>query len=68
MPEFCQEDLKYFFPTITQSIYLLGYELQTENFPGVKRPGRGADPPSSAEVRNGANIPPFPHTFPWLDA
>jgi hypothetical protein len=32
--------------------------------PGVKRPGSEADhsPPSSAEVKNGGAISPFPHT------
>jgi hypothetical protein len=38
--------------------------------PGVKWPGHDADhsPPSSAEVENGAAVPPLPHTCSWHDA
>jgi hypothetical protein len=37
---------------------------------GVKRPGREPDhsPPSSAEVKNGGAIPPFPHMSLWHSA
>jgi hypothetical protein len=37
---------------------------------GVKRQGREADrsPPSSAEVKDGGAVPPFPHKSPWHDA
>jgi len=43
------------------------YTLDTGYFPGVKRPGRGVDPPppSSAEVEGWA-IPLLPHLF-WGD-
>jgi hypothetical protein len=36
-------------------------------FLGVKRPDREADhsPPSSAEVKNGGAIPPFPDISSW---
>jgi hypothetical protein len=35
---------------------------------GVKRPRREADhsSPSSAEVKNGGDIPPLPNTYSWL--
>jgi hypothetical protein len=38
--------------------------------PGVKGPGREVDhsPPSSAEVKNGGAISPFPHTSSWRSA
>jgi hypothetical protein len=35
--------------------------------PGVKRPGRDHSPPSSAEVKNGGAMPPFPHMSSWKD-
>jgi hypothetical protein len=40
------------------------------SFPEVKRPGREADqtPPFTAEVKNGAAIPPLPHTSLWRGA
>jgi hypothetical protein len=36
----------------------------------IKRPGREVDrsPPSSAEVKNGGAIYPFPHTSSWRGA
>jgi hypothetical protein len=38
--------------------------------PEVRRPGSEVDssPPPSAEVRNGAAIPPLAHAFSWLGA
>jgi hypothetical protein len=40
-----------------------GYGVDGVLSPGVKRPGREADhsPQSSAKVKNGGAIPPFPH-------
>jgi DNA-binding sugar fermentation-stimulating protein len=39
---------------IDPGTHLASYTMGTGSFPGVKRPGRGADypPPSSAEVEN----------------
>jgi hypothetical protein len=38
--------------------------------PEAKRPGRVADhsPPSSAEIKNGGAMPPFPHMSSWRGA
>jgi hypothetical protein len=40
------------------------------SFPGITQPGREADhsPPSSAEVKNGGAIAPFPHMSSWHSA
>ena len=52
---------------ISRIAHLASYAMVTGSFQGVKRPGRGADPPSSTEVA----IPVLPFSawlgMPWVD-
>ena len=59
---------RFFAPVQTGSgVHPASYTMGTGSFPGVKRPGRGADhpPPSSAEVEGRVELYIFPPRPSW---